>query len=151
PADVGEDAFAAHGAFRLAFAHWPMNVSPWGAGKSRPWVQPRARGSHEKRPLRRPRRPSTRPAAPVSNRYSRGRAAAYDHAASMRRWLRGVNRASNWRWRSLLSSDGSGMRMGHTSWQRPFRVHALGRSKAASSPLTSGVSTEPMGPEYTQP
>ena len=47
--------------------------------------------------------------------------------------------------------DGKGMLIGHTCSQRPLRVQAFGRWWALSSPTMRGVSTDPIGPVYTQP
>ena len=53
--------------------------------------------------------------------------------------------------RRLTSRLGMSMRTGHASNQAPQRLEAYGRLALSSTPVSSGDSTAPIGPGYTDP
>ena len=88
---------------------------------------------------------------PARTRFAVGRRAAIAQSLSARRWRGGLSRLSNSRSRQCRSILGSGMRMGHTASHRPQNVEALGRCPAWSTPMSEGVSTEPIAMTRASP
>jgi hypothetical protein len=87
----------------------------------------------------------------MASLYSAGLRARNAQPHSPQRIGFGDSFASNCFSRSWRSIRGSGMRIGHTSSQRPQSVDAFGRWPASPTPIRLGISTAPIGPEYTQP